>query len=163
MIKRSQKLISRFYHATTMNSDDLTQLLSTLRQLQVPTPVLPSDVAKLLPSQAPEKTSFSQDEMKLLLSSLPPSLPQPSTTASTQIDTMEEPTETERRTEVTKDRYRDIKTLSFPEALPLLTNLAQDQKFLGAIGDMKASQENLELRLKDERNRIARELKHELS
>jgi signal transduction histidine kinase len=146
-----------------MNSDDLTQLLSTLRQLQAPP--LPLDVARLLPSrtQPSEKTSFSQDEMKLLLSSLPPSLPQPSPTASIRIDTIEGPSERRTEEEVTKERYRDIKTLSFPEALPLLTNLAQDQKFLNAIGEMKVSQEQLELRMKDERNRIARELKHELS
>ncbi|EGG05374.1 uncharacterized protein MELLADRAFT_72156, partial [Melampsora larici-populina 98AG31] len=52
---------------------------------------------------------------------------------------------------------KDLTQLKFSQALPILTKLIETESFLDAFQDIKEKQEEFELRLLDERNRLKNE------
>ena len=49
---------------------------------------------------------------------------------------------------------RSLSALTFPESLPLLQSLGANDAFLEALTDLRREQDELELMMRDERNRL---------
>jgi hypothetical protein len=112
-----------------MQGDDLNALLDLLRSSQAPT-------------SAPAPRSAA--DAATLLASLS-ATPTPSVPSQATLDSL--------LSSLTSQR-KDPATLSFPESLPILQNLGNDSHFVEALAVLKAEQGDLELAMKDERNRL---------
>lgn len=116
-----------------MQQADLTSLLASLRSLQDPSepPQPPTETAPV------EISALSQSQLLSLLSSITPDLPsgfQPAATAA-------------------------APSQRFAQSLQILSDLAQQQEFLDALGDLHRQQIDEELRLKDARNYLVEQSK----
>lgn len=120
-----------------MQQSDLTSLLASLRALQEPSE----------PSQIPTETAsveisaLSQSQLLSILSSLTSDAPPAPDDGLRPVTTNEAPSQ------------------RFAQSLRILSDLAQQQDFLDALGDMQREQIDEELRLKDARNYLVEQSK----
>lgn len=144
---------------TEPQPDILGELLNSLRAVQDPSPLLPP------PPPPPQLTA--EESQQLLLSLLNPSdsLTIADSTASTsaaipsqdQLNSLLS-TLTQSNQSNNNNRTRDLKSLSFPESLPILQSLSTNLEFIEELQIIKNEQDEFELKLKDERNRLKIEL-----
>lgn len=132
--------------------DELSALLAQLREVQDPATTNPA------PSNPLVTTSAQQAQQLLASISNPdPSVQIPSQSQlASLLDSLVSPVSPK----------IDFTQMSFAEALPVLQSLYANNeevevggnRFLDVLGDLKSQQEDEELRMKDERNRLAAEL-----
>ncbi|GAA5974341.1 hypothetical protein JCM11641_006747 [Rhodosporidiobolus odoratus] len=126
-----------------MDQQSLEALLATLRQTQDGQPPAPPPAPVTSTTVPASSNTPSQQDLDALLSSLQ-ALP------DVQHD-LSAPT-------TTSARSRDVSNVAFQEAMPLLNALALDAAFLDKVEGVWDEQKTYELQLKDERNRLEREL-----
>ncbi|BGP19282.1 hypothetical protein JCM10213_008199 [Rhodosporidiobolus nylandii] len=125
-----------------MDQNDLEALLATLRNVQDGAP--PAPPAPPPPPAAPPPPA--QADLDALLSTLT-ALPNAPAHSSTPTDALPLPS-----------RARDVSKVAFQEAVPILNSLSLDPAWLDKVEAVWDEQKNWELRMKDERNRLEREV-----